>query len=226
MPKLKKFKLTDILIGILFTLFFISVGVIITINFRQLYYWDVSLLNIETLSGLPREDILINYNALIDYTSPFYGGELAFPTLESSPSGLQHFKEVKDIFVAFYYMAVASFVILVPIVLFKRQKKDINYLPVASLTTIILPAIVGLLVMINFDKAFVLFHKLFFRNDLWLFDPITDPVINILPATFFLHCAFIIICFVLLGSLCLYMVYLVLRKHTGIKYRKIKGLKV
>lgn len=38
----------------------------------------------------------------------------------------------------------------------------------------------------NFDKAFVTFHKIFFDNDLWILDPQTDMLINIVPQQFFI----------------------------------------
>ena len=110
MRKFRRFKITDFLIGIVFTLLFISLGVIFTVNFRPLYYMDVKLLNIPESSGYSREEIIENYNALIDYSSPFYKGDLSFPTLDASPSGLQHFKEVKDIFIAFYVLGAATLI--------------------------------------------------------------------------------------------------------------------
>ncbi len=226
MKLIKKFKFSDVLIGFLFTLLFISVGVIITINFRPLYYLDVDLLNIEQTSGYERAEILKNYNALINYSSPFFKGALNFPTLEASQAGLQHFKEVKDIFTAFYILAAVTLLAAVIIIIYKAKKRDYSYMPVSSLTAILLPSVLGLLILVNFDKAFVLFHKLFFHNDLWLFDPVTDPVITILPDTFFLHSALLIVLFVILCSICLYVIYHFLKKHSGIKYRKLGGIKV
>jgi integral membrane protein (TIGR01906 family) len=226
MRKLRKFKFSDIIIGIVFTLLILSLGVIITINFRPLYYMDVRLLDIEEASGYTREEILDNYNALIDYSSPFYRDGLSFPTLPASPSGIQHFKEVKNIFTAFYIIAGISLVVAAVIISYKAKRRDYSYLKVSSVTAVILPAIAGLLIAADFDRAFVLFHKLFFNNDYWIFDPATDPVINILPDTFFLHCALLIIFIVILGSIILYLIYRLLKKRTGIKYRRIDGIKL
>ncbi len=39
--------------------------------------------------------------------------------------------------------------------------------------------------VINFDASFRLFHHIFFTNDLWIFDPTTDYMINMLPEGFF-----------------------------------------
>lgn len=43
----------------------------------------------------------------------------------------------------------------------------------------------GGLVAIDFNKYFVLFHEIFFNNDLWLLDPATDLLIRMLPEGFF-----------------------------------------
>ena len=187
--------------GVCFTLLLISTGLILAINLRALYRMDISYLNIEQTSGYSKAVILENYNALIDYCSPFFQGPLIFPTLPSSPQGLQHFAEVKNIFTAFYYLLVISLALLIPAILYARRHHYHKLLKISAITTVILPVIVGLTCSINFDRAFILFHKLFFRNDYWLFDPATDPIIDLLPSEFFLHCAIVIIVVVILGSL-------------------------
>lgn len=204
---MKSFKLSDFCIGILFTLLFISIGVIAAVNFRFIYYTDIELLNISESSGYTKEVIKENYDALIEYNSPFYDGPLEFPSLPSSKEGIQHFVEVKNIFVAFYYLFVASLLPLIFIIYSKYKKNDYKYLKTSSITVIVLPIIIVLGCAIDFDAAFVLFHKIFFRNDYWLFDPYLDPVINILPDTFFLHSLLVIILFVLMGSGLLYCIY-------------------
>ncbi len=215
---MRKFKITDILIGFVFTLLFISIGVIAAINFRFLYYKDIDNLNISKTSGLEKDVIIENYDALIDYNSPFYKGDLEFPSLPSSPDGLQHFIEVKNIFIAFYYIAAISIIISLIIIIYKHHKKENSYLLVSSITVLVIPIIAALGSFINFDAIFVLFHKIFFRNDLWLFDPAKDPVINILPDTFFFHCLLVIVAFVLLGSILLLISYF--WTNSNIQYRK------
>ena len=73
-------------------------------------------------------------------------------------------------------------------------------LKLTSILAVALPAVIGLFVAVNWDWAFVTFHHIAFDNDYWIFDPATDPVINILPDTFFLHCALLILGGVVLGS--------------------------
>lgn len=45
---------------------------------------------------------------------------------------------------------------------------------------------VGLLFLSDFNKYFLMFHEVFFDNDLWLLDPRTDLLIRMLPEGFFL----------------------------------------
>lgn len=60
-------------------------------------------------------------------------------------------------------------------------------------------AIAGVLAALDFDRAFTVFHSIFFPGkDNWLFDPATDPVILILPEAFFRSCAILILAAVLL----------------------------
>lgn len=213
----KKFQLTDLGIGILFTIFFISLGLFLTIAFRPLYYFDIDFLNIPSYSGFSREIILENYNALIDYCSPFYQGELHFPSVAASAEGLQHFREVKDIFNVFFYAGIISLLALIRIIIYKHKKQNYSYLFASGMTTFILPIFVGLACAINWDKTFVLFHKIFFKNDYWIFDWDTDQIIRILPDTFFLQCAICIILFAFIGGGLLLFLSSVLKKKYSLK---------
>lgn len=49
--------------------------------------------------------------------------------------------------------------------------------------------LLGLVISTDFTKYFVIFHHIFFNNDLWLLDPATDLLINIVPEPFFVDTA-------------------------------------
>ena len=87
----------NILISLCLALFIISASVTITLNFRPLYYHDISSLQIEETSGFSKKVIRENYDALIDYNQFFYSGKLKL-TLPMSREGKIHFEEVKRIF--------------------------------------------------------------------------------------------------------------------------------
>lgn len=51
--------------------------------------------------------------------------------------------------------------------------------------TACLTALLGIACLSDFEASFTMFHKLFFTNNLWLFDPETDYMIWMLPEGFF-----------------------------------------
>lgn len=213
-------KVTNFLLPIISFLFIISISVVFTLNFRPLYYFDMEYLDIEVRSGMEEEDIKQNYDALIDYNFFLNDEELVFPTLTQSEEGRIHFEEVKHIFDFFQYMAVILFIILIPIFIFHAWNHDFVFLKYTGILTFTVPTFLGILIAIMWDKVFVLFHKIAFHNDYWIFDPKTDPVISILPDEFFMHCAILILlCVVLLGGLCFFTYW----KIHGKERAKVKG---
>jgi integral membrane protein (TIGR01906 family) len=194
----------DVVTAFVLFLFILSFSVVFTLNFRPLYYMDIEKLGIEERSGIPEEEIRENYDVLIDYNSMFNDEELEFPTLAMSETGKIHFEEVKVIFVMFQKMALVTAILGLFLILVQRKKKPKRYLKYTGIITVLLPALLGGAMALNWDKAFVVFHKIAFDNDYWIFDAKTDPVITILPDTFFFHCAAMILGLVVAGSvLCL-----------------------
>lgn len=73
---------------------------------------------------------------------------------------------------------------------------------------------------IDFSTLFIKFHELFFTNDLWLMDPETDLMIQMLPETFFQTIAFQTVALWLGLTLGLQVIVLILTK--GCMYIKNK----
>lgn len=102
-----------------------------------------------------------------------------------------HMWDVKNLFLGglkLRAIAMAVFVIMIVILVF--MKADLTtVLPKSYYRALSISAVfVGVLaafVMTNFNKIFVIFHKVFFTNDLWIFDPRTDYMIRMLPEGFF-----------------------------------------
>ena len=176
----------DIILSIVLMIFIISFAVVFTVFFKQLYYFDINYLNIDKISGLSVETIKENYDILINYQSIFYQGDLNLPDFTMSVAGRIHFQEV-----------IISIVLLIK----RFKEKEYLFLRLTGIITILIPSILGFLVAIDFDQAFIIFHKLFFRNDFWIFDYRTDPVITILPETFFMHCFILIVLIIVVFAL-------------------------
>ena len=153
----------------------------------------------------PQSFCRLNYDALIDYNVPGGSAKLMFPTMPMSESGRKHFEEVKDIFLAMQWVAVLGLAVF-GIYLLRDAVRTGKMREAAAfhaahtlrlryrwmLWSVWLAAGIGgivlLAVIIDWENAFTLMHKIFFDNDDWLFNPQTDPIITILPDTFFMHC--------------------------------------
>ena len=62
-----------------------------------------------------------------------------------------------------------------------------------ALTAVGLPLVIGALAALDFNRAFVIFHSIFFPGkDNWLFDWYADQIIRVLPQQFFMNCAILI----------------------------------
>lgn len=203
MEKEKLWTLTNVLTALVITLCCISLAVVVTLNFRPLYYFDIEHLDIPGISGYSADEIRRNYDALIDYNGLFYRGELNFPSLAMSESGRVHFAEVKVIFDALQVVAILTAAISAVSIFLKRRKKERKVLLLSGIFSVAIPLIVGVLVALGWETFFVMFHRIVFRNDYWIFDPAYDPVIQILPNAFFMHAAIMIIGLVILLALVL-----------------------
>lgn len=115
---------------------------------------------------------------------PFYPFKMTL--LPSSSAAVSHFYEVKIIL----QIVLGLFTLLLATYRNIRRKSNawedlmlrIRVLTYLKYGLIMVVGLVGLF----FDQFFVLFHQLLFRNDNWLFNPHTDPVIYILPPELFL----------------------------------------
>lgn len=181
----------ELYISIVITLLSISSASVFVLFFRPIYYLSIKGFGITGRSGFNKNQIIENYDALIQYFYPFHKGNLALPTFGQSAQGIQHFAEVKDIFNVLLLMIPICLLLLILYVIRNRSGK--HYLKTTAITLILVPVVFGTGFTLNFDQTFTLFHKIFFRNDYWLFNSKTDPIIKILPEEFFLLCGVIII---------------------------------
>lgn len=192
---------------------------------KWLYYFEIDFLNIPDLADMTKDDIKRNYDVLITYLSPFYDGALQLPTLDMSTNGRIHFVDVKNILVKIQYVMYATIIIAIVGGMYLLKKKNEKFLLHGSIVTIIFPIALVLPIAINFEKSFVLFHKLLFSNDYWMFDIETDPIILMLPEEFFMHAACAILLFILCGSIICYSLYKYFVKKKRISKEKLLCLK-
>ena len=197
----------DIVLAFILTIFIITLSVVLTVFFKQLYYFDIDYLNIPAISGVSKDIIQKNYDILIQYQSIFFRGTLDLPDFVMSTTGRIHFEEVKRIFEVIQILCAVTGVISAIMIYCNVKEKEYRYLKLTTIFCIVIPTVLGFLASLDFDRAFVIFHKVFFRNDYWIFDSISDPIITILPETFFMHCFMMIVILVIMMSAICYIIY-------------------
>lgn len=169
----------------------LSLSVLLTIYLAWLFYpIEVDLLKITKVVFMTKKSILYNFNGLMDYLTNPLVKSLKFASFTASKAGLAHFADVKGLFHLAQALFILSSLPALPFLSKNIKAKTLGlyrrYLGLA----IILPLAVAIMaLLIGFDNFFVLFHHILFAGkDNWSFDPLTDPVIWILPETFFMHC--------------------------------------
>lgn len=200
-------KILNILFSICFSILIITGIAKFTVGFKQLYYYDISKLNIEKMCGLSSDEIKLNYDYLIDYNLSKEELDFEMPTIKSSPQGKIHFQEVRAIFQALNKVFNICLIISIIGTFINIKNKDISFLKIISISLISIPIILSLPIVLNFQKSFVVFHKIMFSNDYWIFNPKIDPVINMLPEQFFFHAGIVILTLILVFSIFIYALY-------------------
>lgn len=193
---MKHFKTTAL--GVVFGILCLLSATAAALGFIHLtglpYRIDIKALHISEESGFSEDIVIQNYQDAMRFLSPFRNEPFTLTDLKVSPGGAQHFEDTKVLFNGVYVAGLVSLVAVSAILLVKRRKNK-RFLLTSSITTLAVPLLLSLVVMIDFDAMFLAFHAIFFNNDLWMFDPRQDEIIKILPAEFFMHCVFVIVAF-------------------------------
>lgn len=165
----------------------LSLSIILTILFSPLLYQlIINFFNLTDISGLTSEELMVNYQYLVEYLIRFDVSEFNMPYFSSSSGGVIHFQEVRQLSILnlLLFLVLSGLVIRELWVIKKRRwKYQVNHL---YYYLQIFPLFLLLMIIISFDQVFLLFHRLLFNNDLWIFNPLYDPVINVLPQGFFM----------------------------------------
>ena len=178
-------------------LFILTVSIGLPIYIRPFYYAHIEPMGLEAYTGLTAEQLREAYDGILDYLTlpnrPFSCGILPF-----SAEGEAHFADCRVLFDLNRNVLLMSGGILAVLLLLQRKfgpyrlgKRHAAWW--AGLLALIAPLVIGRLAALDFDRAFVIFHKIFFPGKSnWLFDWRTDPIILALPQEFFRNCAILI----------------------------------
>lgn len=185
-------------------LFMLTFSIGLPIYCRFFYYIQIKTLNLPEAAAAYGIDAGYNeiktaYDQILDFCTlpnrPFASG-----IFEMSESGKSHFADCKILFDLNLAGIIVSGAITLTLVLLNRFKvielvrvKGHRAYLISAVIAVALPVVIGALAAIDFEKAFEVFHGIFFPGKTnWTFDPLCDQIIIVMPEQFFMNCAIII----------------------------------
>ena len=200
--------LFSLIVTLALVLFVLTAAIALPIYIRPFYYAHIEPMGLEAYTGLTAAQLREAYDGILDYLTlpgrPFSCGILPF-----SAEGEAHFADCRVLFDLNRNVLLVSGAVLAIFLLLRKKcgpyrlgKRSSAFW--AGLLALIAPVVIGSLAALDFDRAFVIFHKIFFPGKSnWLFDWRTDPIILALPQEFFRNCAILIGAGLILFSLAL-----------------------
>ena len=173
----------------------VSFSIAVPILFRPFYYVQIGALDLPEQTGWSQETIREAYDEVLDFCvlgRPFGTGQLLW-----SESGKSHFEDVRVLFTAdFWVLGISAGTALILVLLCRTGRLAFHRFRgrgpgfwAGALAAALVTAVAGLAAL-DFDRAFTLFHAIFFPGkDNWLFDWRTDQIILVMPEAFFRNCA-------------------------------------
>lgn len=193
----------DVFLGVVLFVVLLCFSVLSVLNCTSIYAQNIEKLNLEEETGLSKEELQKNYNAIIYYNKALVKGELDVPDFDMTEAFREHFRVVKSIFKGIWLCLLTGALILFSNVYWIGKYKRIRFL----LWTVVFQNIfLGILIAgccMGWEWFFTKFHEIVFRNQQWSFDIHQDPLVRLLPEEYFLKCFIIIlILYSFFGAIC------------------------
>lgn len=172
----------------------VSAAIAAPILCRPFYYAHVSLLDLSAQTPWSAGEIRAAYDEMMDFC--LFGAPFGTGVLRWSEAGMAHFADCARLFrLDFLVLALSALTLLVCSLLRRRGLRPARPLGRgcafwAGSSLSLLFVALSALAALNFNAAFVFFHRLFFPGKTnWIFDPATDQIILVMPQVFFRNCA-------------------------------------
>ena len=178
-------------------LFLLTASIGLPIYIRPFYYAHIDAYELEERSGFTEAQIRQAYDEVLDYlTLP--GKQFGTGVMACSHEAEHHFADCRVLFDLNAVVLAGAGAVLVLLLLMRRKwgpyrlrKRSAPFW--AAVLALAAPMIIGALAAIDFDRAFVVFHGIFFPGKTnWIFDWNADQIIRVLPREFFRNCAILI----------------------------------
>lgn len=200
---MRKKNIAAMLPGLVLCIVLLCGCVLSVLYFTPFYGWNIKGLQLEEITGLTGEQLQENYNQIIHYNNPLVRGEMELSDFDMTEEFREHFRVVKDIFRVIWICFLAGIILLLGCGRWIRKYQLHNYLLWAPVFQVLILGGAGIGLLLGWERFFTIFHEVLFPGQQWRFDPAVDPLIQILPETWFMYCfLLILILYILSGVVC------------------------
>lgn len=211
-------KLLSVVYGVALFVLILSFSIALPIYVRPFFYAQINALGLPARTGQSTEEIRTAFDELMDYlTLP--GKSFGTGVFVNSADGAAHFADCKVLMTLNAVALLVSVAIVVTCCILRRKGYlhlsrpfgfEVGFTVGAGMLVSFL--LIGILVAIDFDVAFTVFHKVFFPGKgNWVFYPDRDAIILIFPHAFFINCGALIAATIIIWSCVLIMLAVVRR---------------
>jgi integral membrane protein (TIGR01906 family) len=100
----------------------------------------------------------------------------------------EHMRDVRGVFAGFAALAaVAGLVVVAGFILARGRRWYWASVRAGAIGLVAAAVIAGVVALLAFDAAFALFHRLFFAEGSWTFDPVNERLVQLFPMTFWVE---------------------------------------
>jgi len=195
-------------------LLLIAASIGLAFNSQWFYEYGFEKYDVDQTTGLAPSELSKVAAGLIAYFNSDEEPINIVVTKDSKPfpifnqKEITHLKDVKDLFRFDYTVLLVTFLyaLLYSAAMFfwrkERQQLAKEALYGAGLT-LLLMVLLGIGVLLDFDRLFLQFHLLSFANELWMLDPTKDYLIMLVPRGFWFDAIIFVVMVALTGAVSL-----------------------
>lgn len=173
--------------------------------------------NIQKVTGKSKMELESITEDIFTYLRGDRGRDILEPNFNERE--ILHMEDVQDLFkIGFRLKYISIFLsgFLIAIFWKMKEKKWVKNVTIGLFVNWIILGLLFLMIYFDFSKYFTLFHHIFFSNDLWILDPRTDLLIQMLPEDFFMSMATrIVVSFMSYVSIIQFIGFIIIKRGKG-----------
>lgn len=162
------------------------------------FHWQFSRYGIEEATGMEKQDLHDTIAEVMAYLHGKRDNLVVISRVRGEEREIfnerekDHMVDVQNLFLTGFWVRNISLLLLLfsLLILYRKGSRILaRALAWAAWLPLALGLLMSFIISLNFSRYFIIFHEIFFDNDLWILDPTTDILLQMVPEGFFLDTA-------------------------------------